>query len=502
MYVGDITSELKTNANGSKRLPEPPNSKGPKNKTSPYKNQYPKSTPQLSNSSVRDVTNSNTNSSYPNSMNSSPRKVLSPDYNYQRGMSPSFIGNNKISQSPYNQMSNTQRTSYYRDYNQDFNDYRPESNYGNHYYVKNQYTSPPNNMDYIHYDGHNRMSNYSHNIQYEQTMHFNNAYNIPPGKYSSRRSSQCSTPNKADFVELNNLPNHVRAAGQKEDLELMSNKFSSNSNQSLNEYKPFIANNSEEYGGFDPRPPAHVLRPESQFYDQRLVTRANLPNHVNATNLKHQDNQFASPSTTFDPASHRVPSHAKTPIKEKRRSCFGLCGCSGKMCVIVTTAACFFIGLILFFLWVRIPGISPSSEFRIISGPTTTVNETISTFKAQLQIELRINNPNFYPLWLNELNGKVYDIGTNNQIGNGNVKPLYVPIQGEAFTNYTIDINYYTSSQQDRTFLDIMAACPHEDQTTTRYPLGLSTIVEAKFNLFTWANIIPKDSFNRNIVCQ
>lgn len=100
------------------------------------------------------------------------------------------------------------------------------------------------------------------------------------------------------------------------------------------------------------------------------------------------------------------------------------------------------------------------------------------------------------------MNAKVFDGATGMQIGQGTLKNVYIAPLNEAFANLTLNLDYRVSSDQDKTWQDLMAACPLSPETVTRVPLTTRTQIEAYFNLFAWANFIPKDTLQRNMLCS
>lgn len=238
--------------------------------------------------------------------------------------------------------------------------------------------------------------------EYNDPRHYNNGLVHPHGSYYddprasstgypqgqtqgqnqfqiSNQNNSKYPPDSQDFVELENLPAHVRANGGQEFQRPISpeSQFSCDERNNLirrqrGDSQYSIANLSNpNYAQLNNILPSHVKSAASPAQQVNYAQLQNvLPSHVKPSYVPQTDSsQFAAPSKGFNAMTYQTPSGTNFNIdssnrnKNGNRSCFGLCLCSGKMCVIITTISTLAIGLLLFFLWMRRPGFAPSVSF-------------------------------------------------------------------------------------------------------------------------------------------
>ncbi|KAJ9085017.1 hypothetical protein DSO57_1018170 [Entomophthora muscae] len=252
-----------------------------------------------------------------------------------------------------------------------------------------------------------------------------------PRAYAQDRRSQ-HTSYRQDFVELNNLPSNVRNATSPESQLYLRPESISDESRNL------IRNDPNHFAVLDRELPSHVKQaaPPHSTYAQLSTA---LPSHVKPAA------QFASPSQNFNATGYKT---AMPLTKKRERSCFGLCFCSGKACVIFTTIASLILTLAMYFLWMRRPGFAPASEIIFKGEPFALSNETLSIFHSDIMYTIRISNSNFYPLRLVKMPAKVYDSATGSVIGSGELKNIYIPALGESYANLTITLDFRVSSSQ------------------------------------------------------
>lgn len=295
---------------------------------------------------------------------------------------------------------------------------------------------------------------------------------------------------RRDFIQLNNLPNNVRLAESPE-------SYSSLVEEAEND-QTLLRNDPTQFAVLDNELPSHVKQTRPNIHSTYAQLQSSLPRHVKPAAVPQRASQFAAPSQNFNAMGYKTA----MPLERKReRSCFGLCLCSGKSCVIFTTAVSLLLALALFFLWMRRPGFIPASEIIFKDEPLSLSNDTMSIFHTEIMYSIRISNPNFYPLRLVRMPAKVYDSATGSIIGAGELTNVNVPALGKTYANLTLVLDFRVGNPQDRTWQNIEAACPTSPNTDARVPLTTRTQTSAYFNMFQWAGFIPRDSLQRNLVC-
>jgi len=155
--------------------------------------------------------------------------------------------------------------------------------------------------------------------------------------------------------------------------------------------------------------------------------------------------------------------------KEWRRGQRGLCGTcfTWRVTVFFIFVLCIAVGILLVFLIPRVPGIAIDPDTPL--GPATgTFNSSVpiefmispANFSFPAFAELQVDTgSNFIPLKITHMNVEVYDLDSNNMVGNGDLYGLSLPAKKFVDIQMPVNFSYVADNSSDITWANWYNAC-------------------------------------------
>ncbi|KAF9778724.1 hypothetical protein BJ322DRAFT_1014202 [Thelephora terrestris] len=160
--------------------------------------------------------------------------------------------------------------------------------------------------------------------------------------------------------------------------------------------------------------------------------------------------------------------------KQWRRGQRGLCGrwCTWRFTVFFVFGLCIAVGILLVFFIPRVPGITINQDTPLVPA-TGSFNSSVQTefmtapanfsFPAFAQLQVDTGS-NFIPLQITHMNAQVFDLDTNNQVGNGDVYGLNLPAKQFVNLQMPVNFSYIANNSSDITWANWHNACKNPGQ--------------------------------------
>ncbi|KAG0169779.1 hypothetical protein DFQ28_002922 [Apophysomyces sp. BC1034] len=189
-------------------------------------------------------------------------------------------------------------------------------------------------------------------------------------------------------------------------------------------------------------------------------------------------------------------------IKKKGRRCLGL---PGRTAVFIAFAFVLVVIVVWYFVWPRVPSlIYLDAELRSDKNQFTPASNNVSNgiygMEGQWVVNMTANNhDNWVPLRISDLDIQVNDKTTGMRIGYGKSGSLVLPGRQDCPVSFMVDISYFTTVQNDATFVDLFTACGVKNQDPTpqqQQPIALQLefLVTYHISGIAWttrASVVP-----------
>jgi len=137
------------------------------------------------------------------------------------------------------------------------------------------------------------------------------------------------------------------------------------------------------------------------------------------------------------------------------------CCCTMKTCVISTFSMALVLGLIMYFLFPRVPGIQIAGIFDDPSGTHVfdLSHPQMYVWQMSAVANLTVNNPNYIPWYINGMDVVLRDLVTGQQVGSAELYSYNLPAQAYVAVSVPVKAQYLTSNLTDATLRNLVAAC-------------------------------------------
>jgi len=189
---------------------------------------------------------------------------------------------------------------------------------------------------------------------------------------------------------------------------------------------------------------------------------------------------------------------------KKRERCRFFCipccmCCTWLRAVIIIFIVLITVGLVLFFVWPRIPSVS-------IQGYTVTGTPQLSTgavWQAYVpfNVTVQATSTNYINYHLNRVVVNLTSQASGLLLGGGTTYNLDILAQTTSFLNLTLALNYTASTLTDPTLISVFNACFPSQVGGTKSEIGLKVSTALYISLIQWLGIVPTFSFNYNVQC-